>query len=363
MINLKKIKNIINIPRSIYHYHRGNLVLPYLPNALWVEPTNVCNLKCIMCPNSLVAQKNPGFMDFRIYKRIIDEAQHFTSFVILCISGESLLHKRFPEMVKYAKEKGIATYLSTNATVLTPGLSRAILKAGLDWINFSFDGCSEKIYEKIRLGADFEKTLGNIIEFLKIKERLKVKTHVELQILIMDEKGQKDYEQNIGKFIKRFSGLPLDYVQTRRPSTWGKYFSGTNKFDPKKLGKDYSPCSYIWSSLHLLWDGRIVACTSDFFGDNVLGKFPEQSLKEIWNNEPMRKFRKAMIDKKYLRFNKNCKNCDSLWDSRILSLPPGIRGISATTLNIAFGKNFFNFLKKFAKRINSDFAIEVLTKE
>jgi len=51
---LKKIRNLINIPRSIYHYKKGSLNLPYLPNALWIEPTNTCNLKCIMCPNSIV---------------------------------------------------------------------------------------------------------------------------------------------------------------------------------------------------------------------------------------------------------------------------------------------------------------------
>ena len=155
-------KKLINIPRSIYHYKRGHLKLPYLPNALWIEPTNICNLKCIMCPNSVVTQKNPGYMEMGLYKKIIDEAKDFVSYVVLCISGEPLLNIDLPRMIKYANDKGVYTYLSTNCTVLTPQLSEEILKAGLSWINFSFDGCTKETYEKIRVNAKFNESLRNV---------------------------------------------------------------------------------------------------------------------------------------------------------------------------------------------------------
>jgi len=359
---VNNIKNLIIIPVSIYHYKKGSKVLPYLPNAVWIEPTNVCNLKCIMCPNSIIEQKNKGFMKLDLYKKIIDEIKSFASYAILCISGESLLHKDFPEMVRIAKQNGLAVYLSTNATVLTPKLSREILLAGLDWINFSFDGCSKEIYEKVRVGANFEKTLDNVVNFLKIKKELGAKTSAELQILVMDEKGERDYQENINNFSKNFKDLPLNYIQKRQPSTWGKFLVGTKKFKFRRLGNKFSPCSYLWSSLHILWDGRIVACTSDFFGDNILGKFPEKTFKEIWNDLPMQRFRQAMIDKKYASFNKNCQGCDSLWEKRIFDLPAGIRGISAITINNIAGFNLLGFFKRIAKSTNSDFSIEIVKK-
>lgn len=357
---LKKIKNLITIPLSIYYYKTGKIVVPYLPNALWIEPTNICNLKCIMCPNSVLSQKNPGMMKMELYKKIIDESKNFVSFVILCISGESLLHPKFSEMVKYAKDNGIATYISTNCTVLTPQLSEKLLKAGLDWINFSFDGCTKEIYEKVRVNAKFEKSLSNVVQFLKLKKKLKSKTFTELQILVMDDKGLKNYHENITDFSKYFTGLPLDYIQMRKPSTWGAFFSGTKKFNAKNLSRQFSPCSYLWSSLHILWDGRIVACTSDFFGLNVLGKFPEKSLKTIWNDLSMRKFRQAMIDKKYLKFNKYCQDCDSLWEKQILGVPAGIRGICIITLNNILGINLSGYIKRFAKKYNPEFSMEIV---
>ena len=359
---MKNILNIVKIPLSIYHYYHGSIVLPYLPGAIWIEPTNVCNLRCIMCPNSIIKQKNPGFMDMNVYKKIIDEVESFASFVILCISGETLLHPKFTEMVKYAKDNGLAVYLSTNATVLTPKLSREILTAGLDWINFSFDGCSKEIYERIRVNADLDKTLKNIINFLKIKKELKSKTQAELQILVMDTEGEESYQKNIEKFAGNFKGLPLDYIQKRKPSTWGGFLSGTKKFVPKSLGDQFSHCSYLWSSLHILWDGRVVACTSDFFGINVLGKFPEKTLKEIWNDQPMQKFRGAMVNKKYLKYNQNCQNCDSLWEPKTLGLPAGIRGISAIVVSLSLGKNFLAIFKKVARLFNPNFSMKVISR-
>ena len=359
---MKKIKNFLTMFWSIYHYKKGSKVLPYLPNALWIEPTNICNLRCVMCPNSLRKQKNPGYMQIGIYKKIIGEIKTFASYIVLCISGESLLHKDFPEMVRIAKQNGLAVYLSTNATVLTPKLSREILSAGLDWINFSFDGCSKEAYEKVRVGANFEKTLQNITDFLKIKKELNAKTQAELQILVMDKQGEKNYQENIDYFSKNFKDLPLNYIQKRQPSTWGKFLVGTKKFKFRHLGNEFSPCSYLWSSLNILWDGRIVACGSDFFGDNILGKFPEKSLKEIWNDKPMRDFRRAMVTDNYLKYNPNCENCDSLWEKPIFGFPAGMRGIDAITLANIIGGNLLGIFKKIAKKANNDFSIEIVKK-
>lgn len=358
---LKKIRNFLFVPQAIYHYRNKSLKLPYMPAAIWIEPTNVCNLRCIMCPNSIVKQKNPGFMSWELYTRIIEEAQHFVAYIVFCISGESLLHPKLTEMIAYAKRRGIATYLSTNCTLLTPKISRKLLEAGLDWINFSFDGCTKETYEKVRVNAIFEKSLNNVVQFLKLKKKLNAKTQSELQILIMGEDGKKDYERNINKFKKNFENLPLDYIQIRQPSTWGGFLSKTDKYTPKKLGNTYSPCSYLWSSLHILWNGNIVACTSDFFGTNILGNFPKQTLVEIWNGSAMQKFRKAMVNKSYLKHNKYCASCDALWDQPILGLSSGIRGICAITMNTVLGFDTLRFFKTIAKFINPSFAMEVLT--
>ncbi len=357
---MKKINNIFAIFSSILTYKLKITKLPHLPLALWIEPTNKCNLRCLMCPNSVISQDKLGFMDFDLYKKIIDQSKNYISYVVLCISGESLLHPKFPQMVKYAKNNGINTYLSTNATTLTPLLSEKIIKAGLDWINFSFDGCTKSTYEKIRVNGKFETTLKNVVEFLRIKKKLKSKLTAELQILLLDQKGILDYEKNINKFKENFKNLPLESIQTRKPSTWGAVFDKTKKFIPKKLSKIYSPCSYLWGSLGILWDGRVVACCSDFFGQNIFGSVKKEDIKSIWNNQKIIGFRKSMINKTYLKHNSFCQSCDSLWEKRILGMPSGLRGVVITSIGNVFGKNYFRLFKKIAKFINKDFAMEII---
>lgn len=358
----KKISNFITIILSVIYYKLKITKLPYLPLALWIEPTNKCNLKCVMCPNSVIAQDKLGFMDFKLYQKIIDEGKDYLSYVILCLSGESLLHPDLPKMIAYAKKNNIKTYLSTNATVLTKSLSEKIIKAGLNWINFSFDGCSKEIYEKVRINAKFDITLKNVIDFLKVKKQLKSNVATELQIILLNQKGIDDYQKNIDKFKNNFKNLPLDNIQLRSPSTWGNVFSKTKKFIPKKLSNIFSPCSYLWGALGILWDGQVVACGSDFFGKNVFGNIKNESLKSIWNNTPMVRFRKAMINKRYSKYNDFCQHCDSLWEKRILGLPAGLRGIIASTLSNIFGKNYFGILKKIAKNLNKDFPMEIINK-
>lgn len=359
----KKIKSLVTIPRSIRCYKKGILKLPYMPSIAWIEPTNVCNLKCIMCPNSVIPQEKPGFMDMELYKKIIDEGKGYLTNIILCLAGEPFLHKQLPEMIAYAKKRGIGTMISTNGTILTKEASKQAIEAGLDWINFSFDGCSKEVYESVRVGGNFEKTVENIIDFLRIKKELGAKTEAEIQILIMDEAGQKDFDKNIDSFRKFFRDLPLDNIQVRQPSTWGGILHGTDKYEYKKLEDKYFPCSYLWSSMHFLWDGTAVACTTDFWGKNTLGKFPEQSIKEIWNGEKYQNFRKAMIDRQYKGFFEYCDKCDSLWSESILGLPPGIRGISALTFSHVFGYSNIKSFKKIAKRMNPRFVMKPISKK
>lgn len=358
----KKISNFITIILSVICYKLKVTKLPYLPLTLWIEPTNKCNLKCVMCPNSVIAQDKLGFMDFHLYQKIINESKNYLSNITLCLSGESLLHPDLPKMIAYAKKNNIKTYLSTNATVLTKSLSKKIIKAGLDWINFSFDGCSKEIYEKVRINAKFDITLKNVIDFLKVKKKLRSTIATELQIILLNQKGILDYQKNINKFKENFKNLPLNNIQLRSPSTWGDVFSKTKKFIPKKLSNVFSPCSYLWGALGILWNGQVVACGSDFFGKNVFGDVNKETLKSIWNNTKIIRFRKAMIHQKYSKYNNYCQHCDSLWEKNILGLPAGLRGVIASTFSSIFGKNYFGILKKIAKTLNKDFPMEIINK-
>lgn len=75
------------------------------PRQFWIEITNECNLRCIMCPVSSGLKRENGMMDLDAFKGIIDQISMVRPRIMLHVAGEPLLNKDLFEMVKYAKIK------------------------------------------------------------------------------------------------------------------------------------------------------------------------------------------------------------------------------------------------------------------
>ena len=216
MINIKtrsktrydRYKRIIN---SVYKFKRHKSVLDYPPYLLWIEPTNRCNLACVMCTNVDIPKEMRGYMEFGLFKKIIDEAKDFVFDINLFLGGESLLHKEIFQMISYACSKGLKVCLNTNATLLNDKVSKGLMDAGLDVLTISFDGYEKQIYESIRVKANFDKTLNNIINFLDEKKRKgNKKPYTVFQVIEFNDPKTKSSEEVKQEFYNRFKGLPLD---------------------------------------------------------------------------------------------------------------------------------------------------------
>src|SRR5690242_3480100 len=132
--------------------NKGSLDLPYPPLRLRIEPTNLCNLKCISCPNGVEAPREGGFMDMGLYRKIIDEAASFPrpTEVILYLGGEPLLHANLTDMIEYAAKKDLFVRFNSNAALLTSESTESLLTTELYEITFSFDDMSPAQYEELR---------------------------------------------------------------------------------------------------------------------------------------------------------------------------------------------------------------------
>jgi MoaA/NifB/PqqE/SkfB family radical SAM enzyme len=82
--------------------------------------------------------------------------------------GEPFYHPNIVGMVARAKELGAHVELITNGTLLTAGLSRGLLEAGIDVLWVSIDGATPGSYADIRLGAELPQVIENVTEFCRI---------------------------------------------------------------------------------------------------------------------------------------------------------------------------------------------------
>jgi len=118
-----------------------------LPQVVAIEPTNDCNLRCVMCPRAK-ARKPIGFMDFALFAKVIDQLVALgVGAVALHLSGEPLLHPRIVEMVAYARDAGVGhVQFATNGTLLDAGVAAGLIAAGLDSLVVSMDAASAWAY-------------------------------------------------------------------------------------------------------------------------------------------------------------------------------------------------------------------------
>ncbi|MGD9411853.1 MAG: SDR family NAD(P)-dependent oxidoreductase, partial [Desulfobacterales bacterium] len=133
-----------------------------LKNRPWrlfqVESAIACNLKCVMCPWRGMAKgaENRGIMTQAVWEAIrpyLDRVQSvdFTG------GGEPLLQPKLVEWIADAKNAGCETGFLSNGLLLTEEKLKKILDAGVDWICISMDGADAEMYNKIRVGSDFDR--------------------------------------------------------------------------------------------------------------------------------------------------------------------------------------------------------------
>lgn len=301
--------------RVFWSYKRRKTRLDYLPVRLWVEPTSHCNLACVMCPNKDLPKDKKGYMDFGLFRKIVDEAKDWAFDVHLMHRGESLLHPDFFRMVDYAHEAGLVTRFHTNGTLLDEDKSRRLIASGLDQFAFSFDGFDKESYEKIRVRGDFDRTVANIVRFLEIKKELGAKKpYTVLELIYFPDVFERIGRRGQKEFLARFKGLPLDEVKVKNLHNWAgdKGSAGAKKH--------YSPCTFLWQALVIFWDGAVLPCPQDFFGCVEVGNVRDSSLAEVWNGERMRALRERAVSGK-LEGLATCSECDRPWRPRILGVP------------------------------------------
>jgi radical SAM protein with 4Fe4S-binding SPASM domain len=251
-----------------------------------IETNNTCNLRCLHCVTNREMKREKGYMKFDTFARIIDFNPEIKR-VYLTNWGEPLIHPKIIDMVRYANIRRKQTAITTNGTTLDLSLSRELLDSGLDIIKFSVDG-NRETFQKLR-GFSYERVEANILKFIKLRNKMKKKTWVEVSMLVTDETIPE-----ISSFLKKWK-KHADFVNLQP-----KFFTIKRK--------TYSLCRDLWRILVILWDGRVIPCCVDFDGELVIGDARKENLQRLFKSQAMKGFRKRHIKNDLPRLCKSCSN-------------------------------------------------------
>lgn len=271
--------------RLLASYLRGRDECPCLPIFVAISSTSRCNLRCPMCPRAISSFSNKD-MDFDLFRKIVDEGESHFECVVPYGGGEPLLNPRLFDMVRYCRDMGIHTLLSTNATLLDEAKTEAMLDSGLDYVLFAFDGATPEVYERYRVGASFQEVRANILHFLKRKVERKSKVIAAVQMVRLP--GNKD---QIADFKKMWKLPGVNDVRIKEDEIC---IDGVC-LEEKKRGRPRrkNPCFFLWQGpLYIEENGDVFPCCHAWRSEPV-GNVRGSSLMGIWNNVAMRAMRRA----------------------------------------------------------------------
>jgi radical SAM protein with 4Fe4S-binding SPASM domain len=309
---MKRIKRIINHELNQFAYNCQRVEPAAEPVVYQIELTNHCPMTCGMCPRTNRMTRELGYMDESLFKRIIQETSPFSSRIFLHHFGESLLHPKLGEFIRYANQRNIKTFLSANPVLLTEKRSKELVDSGLYELVLSLDGLTSDTSAAIRGQAARNLDLAeeNILSFLEYRKAV----FSRIPFLIMQIVRQKQNMQEIESWIKKWDEVDgVDRVKVKSYVTWDGRDEHINSLQLESgcPGAPNIVCDKPWTSMTILWDGRVVPCCFDYDGIDVLGDLRQQSLKEIWSGEKMTYLRQCHRDGN-LQNVRLCEKCTDM---------------------------------------------------
>jgi uncharacterized Fe-S cluster-containing radical SAM superfamily protein len=283
------------MPRSpnLLAFDRRNPRLAELPDDIMIEPIMGCNLRCPMCP----VTELPGSMDGRgrklmtmeVYTRIVDELSDKPRMIQLTVMGEPLLHPQIVEFIALGKRRRHRMSLITNGTRLSLEMSRRLLDAGLDVLVLSMDGFEKATFEGLRVGASYDAIVANLRGLSRLNAERGSPLRIEINYVVSSRTaGEREaFAREYGPLVSAINFNPIADLGGQFPIPLDLVVRGGDpRLDATQMPAwPRSPCLYLWSSMFISAEGRVMLCCNDFKLSSGLSTVEERPLLEIWRHE------------------------------------------------------------------------------
>ena len=239
---------------------------------IYVEISNICNLKCAFCPGTKRSKHAMTEEEFRI---LLPKLQPWTDFLYFHLMGEPLCHPKLYTFLDLAADAGFKVILTTNGTLLAQHAERLCNTKGLHKVNVSLHA-----FEANELSMSFDAYLDGCFSFGQQAEG-----KVLLSYRLWNNGGADVKNEEI--LIKMRTFFPESWVQESRGIRVGQrvYLEHGDKFDWPDLSapiqSDRVFCYGMRDHIGVLCDGTVVPCCLDHEGDIALGNLFTQDMAQI----------------------------------------------------------------------------------
>jgi radical SAM protein with 4Fe4S-binding SPASM domain len=299
------------------------------PRIVGWEITNQCNLSCIHCFTA--SGKRPhDEMDTGECRRVIDSMAVLGVGTIGWTGGEPLLREDLEELAGYARDRGIASNITTNAVLLDERRAQGLLDAGMRAVQISLDGSTPERNRRIRGSSDEE--FHQILRAIRLCKSLNLRVHLATLIsleTLEDARGMVALGKREGVDAIRFCGFaPVGRGKSSRIRSrlelsqslgelgaFIREMQDDNEivmtfdvsFGPVPPDFAFHTCTAGVETFYLKGNGDVYPCTALIDPRFRVGNVREKSLEEIWAMPEMRAH--ALLPREEIQGA--CRTCDN----------------------------------------------------
>ena len=239
---------------------------------IYLEISNVCNLKCAFCPGT---KRKSHIMTESEFSEILPKLRPYSDYLYFHLMGEPLLHPNLERFLELAGIAGFKVILTTNGTLLPKVQSILLAAPGLHKINISLHA-----FEANDLTMPFEQYLEGCFAFGQAAEGKALTVY-----RLWNQGGADQRNDEILNALEK--AFPKPWVEERRGVRLGDrvYLEYGDKFDwPDLRAEDGGKgcfCYGLRDQIGVLCDGTVVPCCLDHEGDLSLGNIHNQDLDSI----------------------------------------------------------------------------------
>ena len=176
-----------NAISSLLEYGKNATAVKSQPVDMVLAVTDVCNLRCVMCPQGMGLVESPHHMPETIVESLTTQIG-IAARIILSGIGEPTLSRSFWNVIERVKDRtDLFMRVNTKGYFITPANAESILNSGLSEISFSLDAATPETYLRIR-GGDFSRAVAGIRALVEARrKRTECKLEIYGNITLMRE--------------------------------------------------------------------------------------------------------------------------------------------------------------------------------
>lgn len=271
---------------------------------IYIEITNICNLKCKFCPET---SRNKQFMSIENFEDIISKIYKYTNLVCLHVKGEPLLHNQLESILKILEKYNLKANITTNGTLIKQKLEIIKNSKAVRQINFSIHSIGQN--ETLN-----EQYLQDIFESVEELDDILISYRLWNLQNIKDNDVNSSIVNSIESYYNvqnlRNSLIENDFFQIKKKI----YINQDTEFTWPDINKESivekGRCLALKEQVAILVDGTVVPCCLDNNGDIPLGNIFEETMEEILN-KPKSILIKRNFENSIITCNL-CKTCGFL---------------------------------------------------